>query len=215
MFKRVALSARRRTAQGKSWVRRVTGRERLVVSVPQAGTTWVSVLMQAALSVRDGRPLSAPVFTNTPLDGFSLRPHVTFTHDGFVATDASTAAVVEQAKKNPTAMIVRDFRDVIVPVWFSSRFRVREGNVAFAEGLDEFLNQRYDLRKVVDVMNAWAEHPNLYIIRYEELHADGASVLGGLLSHFGIDGVTGEMLRRAVRRRRSKTCSGSRHKAWA
>ncbi|MGF1527319.1 MAG: sulfotransferase domain-containing protein [Candidatus Competibacterales bacterium] len=155
-----------------------------VVSFGKSGRTWVRVMLQ--------RYAQHPA-----LDPLQRRRQVFFTHDNYLADYTGQGDSKAVYGGLPVVLLVRDPRDVVVSQYFQWRHRMRpvkkrlNGYPSAGEDLTPFAFAMHPagLAKVVNFLNTWAlglqEIDRVHVVRYEDLRADTAKALEGIIAHLG------------------------------
>ncbi len=186
-----------------------------VVSYPKSGRTWFSHLFyHYTLAHFDSIDLDYGFayrielrkrFQRLLLERASDRqyPIVSFNHGGGGGKKSTgklknkTASILVR----PTVLLTRDPRDVIV----SHYHHLRKQGAMASPDLSSFLrNREFGVIRVVRFLNIWsasvrARHPNLRVIRYEDLRADTVRALTEALRFLGVSDVKDAALSHAVR----------------
>lgn len=162
--------------------------DRLVMSFPKAGRTWLRVLVAAALGASAGGRAAAESevgrwLASDRVDAAGRR--LFFTHGLSQRLDADgdqLAAFAERWATRPTLVVVRDPRDVVVSYYFQRTRRPFKGDAHTPGDLSAFLrDELVGAPRIVTLMNAWeatagrcGESARL---SYESLHRDAVDAL--------------------------------------
>ena len=173
----------------------------LLLSFPKAGRTWLRVMLGQAMSEHFGI-CDADLFKldrmGDPARGI---PRIKIKHDDNPQLKVPEELVPNKSEYRGVKVVylVRDIRDLAVSNYFE--FTRRRGQED--RGLPAYLRSR---RGSVDTMirhyNIWAANRHVpadfHLVRYEDLHADGAACLSDLLEFLGIRNVADSTVRRAI-----------------
>ena len=173
-----------------------------IVSHPKSGRSWLRVLIGKALCEYAGLD-DQLIFDKDHLAQATGVPKVSYTHEDVgnskhkryweLETDKS------QYKKKKVLLLIRDPRDVLVSYYFhvSRRSDLFHGSIA------EFTRHDvYGIRKIVTFYNIW--HANLHVpqalflLGYEELHADPQGKLREVLDFIGAADIDDGIVQKAV-----------------
>lgn len=184
-----------------------------MVSYPKSGRTWFSHLYYHytlahfdAIDLDYGFAYRTELrkgFQRLLLDRARHRTYaiVHFSHAGGGGKKRANQLKDKTAQflEKQTILLTRDPRDVIV----SHYHHLKKNGRMHSPDLSSFLRDRhFGVRRVVRFLNFWAapiraQHPNLEVIRYEDLQADAQGTLKQALGFLGTTG-TDEALRHAA-----------------
>jgi hypothetical protein len=172
----------------------------LLVSFAKSGRTWLRVMIGKAISDHFG--LSGDVLD---IDYVVRRrpsiPIIVETHDGGTVRARVSDVVHPKTKYRDKKVLfmVRDPRDIVVSAYFqaSKRKRVFEGE------LSEFLRSPLgSIDTILAFYNTWARERTVsrafHMVKYEDLHANPAFQLRGILDFIGLDEIQEASIQRAV-----------------
>ena len=155
---------------------------------PKSGTTWLGYLLAQLLKESPDEQLGLDSFNRYVPDVNTLYRR----RAGLVglAGLGDPRFMLCHAEFDPTlprvVYVLRDPRDVMVSYWHYQRF-LRPGHV---ESLAEFLQRPAYFPCAWDAhVRGWLlprRHPNLLVLRYEDMHADTAGVLRQVLDFAGL-----------------------------
>lgn len=162
--------------------------DRLVMSFPKAGRTWLRVLVAAALGASAGGRAAAESEVGRWLasDRVDAAGHrLFFTHGLSQRLDADgdqLAAFAERWASRPTLVVVRDPRDVVVSYYFQRTRRPFRSDSHSPQDLSAFLrDELVGAQRIVTLMNAWQaatrRHTESARLSYESLHRDTVDAL--------------------------------------
>jgi sulfotransferase family protein len=193
--------------------RSVRGSDVFLCTYPKSGTTWLGFMLAQVLKGDVGEELGLDSFNRYvpdvnllytkrgSLEGFSglSDPRFFLCHAAF---DLRLPRVV---------YVMRDPRDVMLSYWHYQKFLVK----GYSKSLREYLEGddqwpcRWD-----DHVASWLlprRHPNLLVVKYEEIQQDAAGVLRSVLGFAGVE-VSEERIVRAVEASRFERMRASEEK---
>ncbi len=166
---------------------------------PKSGTTWLGYLLAQLFKATPDEALGLDSFNRYVPDvnqeyrrRTSLAAHAGLPDPRFLLTHAP-----HDGRLPRVVYVLRDPRDVMLSYWHYQRF-LKPG---YAEPLADFLRRddvfagRWD-----DHVAGWLlprRHPDLLVLRYEDMHADTAGVLRRVLDFAGV-AATATAVTRAV-----------------
>jgi hypothetical protein len=123
-------------------------------------------------------------------------PTLFFTHDNYLRDYTGTDAKFENYGRARIVLLVRDPRDTAVSQYFQWKHRIRPRKKVInayplgdLEVYDFIAGEAAGIPKIIGFMNAWAQDidrfPQLMILKYEDLRADGPGQLRKLLAFLG------------------------------
>ncbi len=200
-----------RWLRGREEARKLRQADCVVVSYGKSGRTWLRVLLSRFYQLRHGLSEKNLIgFDNLKRKDPSI-PAIFFTHDNYLKDYTGHADSKADFYDKKVVLLVRDPRDVAVSQFFQWKYRMRPKkknlNKYPAHGedvpvYDFVMNPDAGLPKIIDFMNLWAqEMPHMdkvLVVRYEDMRADTAGVLGRIVEFIGTPG-TEEQIREAVR----------------
>jgi hypothetical protein len=145
---------------------RAARRRPLVVSFPKAGRTWLRVMLDELGVDAEYTHFGAGVARALPADALAPRSW--------------------WYARRPTLLLIRDPRDTLV----SSFHQATKRRHTYAGNLAAFVRDaRFGIEKVVRWNAMWVEvaqaHPNVAIVSYEGLRAQGAPLVQAAARHLG------------------------------
>ena len=164
----------------------------VIVMMRGSGSTWLHTLVRRIMSERAGKPFDTPLwrFANrsTPFMYFN-------TDDGSHHPNEDAEHMLRRYRGKKVVLLVRDPRDI-----YLSRFHwLRDGRGEIEGDVGRFLQTKHDgARRIVDVLNAWSRHPDLHLIRYEDMRRDTAGAMRGMLDFLGLSDVSDDAIQDAV-----------------
>lgn len=174
----------------------------IVVSFPKAGRTWLRLMVGRALAGHFdllSRASAEQVLDVRPLADLDERvPRILFTHDG--GPQGQTPEQIAGSSKNlykdtKVVLLARDPRDVVVSLYFQkSRRREKQGGDTFTGTLADYVhNPVGGFDSILAWYDLWARSTSIprdfLLVRYEDLHRDGARELARFLEFAGVHGV--------------------------
>lgn len=152
---------------------------RAVVSFPKSGRTWLRFILD------------------------ELRVDADYSHAGAVPTPTDPYPqlnISPLTQYERIILLLRDPRDTVVSWYHHSTKRLLpkyEGTIS-----DFIRNPNYGIQRIVEFHVLWlgvaAQHRNVRVLRYEDMHRDVAAVIAEALSFFGESRPTGTIQRAIV-----------------
>jgi alcohol sulfotransferase len=177
-----------------------------VVSYPKSGRTWFSTIyfhyarlvlgaldmLQQSLHMPDRNLPFQQLLAERATHG--RFPVCTFTHLGFSglkpfeSSDAPWPDKASSVLKQPTILIVRDPRDVVVSHYH--HLRAVGGVLDPSLSLGEFVHGRWGIERIVRFMNMWAPamqtgHPHFHLCTFESLKRDTVGTFSAAMAFLG------------------------------
>lgn len=189
-----------RWVRGRDEARKLALANRVFVSWAKSGRTW----LRAMLANYYEREYQIARMGLLDFDNFHRQvpqiPIVFFTHGNYLRdyTKHYDSKIDFYGKR--VLLLVRDPRDTAVSQYFQWRYRMSDWKRKLTTSRDltddsifEFVMGRdYGIPKIIDFLNGWATEASrvqsLRVIRYEDMRADPARVLGDVLEFFGTPG---------------------------
>jgi len=193
--KKIAIDRRLR---GREEFRKLQQADCVVVSYGKSGRTWLRVMLSRFYQVKHGLPdYSLIVFDNLHAQNPNI-PRIFFTHDNYLKDFTGHADSKQDYYRKKVVLLVRDPSDVAVSQYFQWKHRMQPWKKrlnrypAHGADIDEYqfaMDQNVGLPKIVDFLNLWAKEAEkidqLLVVRYEDMRADTAKVLGQILDFIG------------------------------
>lgn len=174
-----------------------------VLSFPKVGRTWLRVMLGKAITLAHGIETDDVMELDRLVGRVPGLPRVRFKHDDNPHFRAPHELVTRKTEYRDCTVILmaRDIRDTLVSLYF--QMTRREDRYRFTGTLDEFLRcPRGSTDTMIRFYNIWADQRavprRFHLARYEDLHADPAPVLRGVLEAMGVEGVSDDVLAQAV-----------------
>jgi hypothetical protein len=140
-------------------------------------------------------------FTTAGVDAPGL-PRILATHDDSPQVKSADKVMASKRgyRRHAVVFLVRDPRDTIVSLYFH---KTRQLGEQYQGTLGDFLHEPVgSLASLVAFYNVWAEQRHVprvfHLARYEDIHADPAGALRGVLDAVGLPGVCDEIVAGAV-----------------
>lgn len=200
-----------RWLRGREEFRKLELADGVVVSFGKSGRTWLRVLISRFYQIKHG-------IAERHLIGFDnlhrmnpAVPKLFFTHDNYLKDYTGNTDSKADFYTKKVVLLVRNPLDTAVSQFFQWKFRMRPGKKALNEypehGSDVdiytfVMSESAGLPKIIDYMNLWARESDrvksLLVVRYEDMRADTAGVLGRILAFLGTP-ATADQLAECVR----------------
>lgn len=199
-----------RWLRGHEDYRKLSLADSVIISFGKSGRTWLRVMMSRFYQVKHGlaeRHLIA--FDNLHSKNRDI-PLIFFTHDNYLKDFTAHNQTKEDYYEKKVVLMVRDPADVAVSQYYQWKFRMTERKKRINKYpldpsvtlFDFVINPECGLGKIIDFMNGWAREfgrfRSLLVVRYEDMRADPAGVLGRILEFVGTP-ATPDQLAEAVR----------------
>lgn len=166
-----------------------------ILSYPKSGRTWLRMLIGTVLNdyfqleLEDGQKAALSKLTK-PLRSF---PTIRLLHD-----DDPGITPYRQLSQNKNRfagkkviLMVRDPRDVVVSAYYQYKFRMNREDLKDTSLSDFLKGDTGGLHSIIEYLNSWAvqipKHPQLFILRYEDLKMDGLSSLREIMLFLGLE----------------------------
>ena len=187
-----------RRLRGKEEARKLALSDAVVVSFGKSGRTWLRMLLSRFYQVRYGLDEAAFIgFDNLAKQNADI-PRLFFTHDNYLGDFTGNTEDKSDFYGKKVVLLVRDPRDTAVSQFFQWKYRMRPGK----KGLNDYpehgsevsiydfvMHEGAGIPKVVRFLNGWAREleavGEVHVVRYEDLRADTAGALGGVLRFIG------------------------------
>ena len=187
--------------RGREEHRKLARTEHVLMSWGKSGRTWLRVMLsrfyQVAYGIPEGRMLE---FDN--LHRIDRRiPCLFFTHGNYLRDYTGNWTTKAEFYDKRILMLVRDPRDVAVSQYFQWKYRMRPvkkllndypPHGAEVSLFDFVMDPAAGLPKVIEFFEIWQrELPRVkasLVVRYEDMRADPAAVLGRVLAFLGTPG---------------------------
>ncbi len=205
--KKTALERWLRGREELRWVRRA---DCVVVSYGKSGRTWLRVMLSRFYQVRHGLPMRQLMSYDNLHRRNPAVPVIYFTHDNYLKDYTQHHDSKEDYLGKKVVLLVRDPRDVAVSQYFQWKYRMRARKKQLnrypehgrdVSIYDFVMDPDAGLPKIIAFMNLWAEElprmDDLLVVRYEDLRARTAEVLGQIVEFIGTPG-SDEEIRQAV-----------------
>lgn len=198
------------------WIKRVTPKfikayyhhrliEIYVLSYPKAGRTWLRMLLASAIDEVFGLNLEDKVKTSTLRLTHNIKevPTLQFSHDDDPGRTDYRKLNLNKAKflNKKVVLLIRDPRDVVVSSYYQYKFRDSLEAVQDMTMSEYIRGNTGGLKSIIQYMNSWAnyigKHPNLLVIRYEELQENGVKTLSSFFKFINIP-VSDNITRKAL-----------------
>ncbi len=175
-----------------------------VISYPKSGRTWHRLLVGTYIALKHRSDLSRAADPARLCRAHRL-PVIHYTHNGanfmnYLDADDSRVADPTFWSGKKVIFLARDIRDTLTSAYFHARWRSNR----FGGSLADFIRDRTTgAEKLLTALNRW--HCNRELasnhlhIRYEDMHADAASVLRGTLEFSGFHELDETIIRRAAK----------------
>ena len=199
-----------RWLRGREEARKLGQTDHVLMSWGKSGRTWLRLMIsrfyQLAYGIKEGRLLE---FDNLHRANPSI-PRLFFTHSNYLRDYTGDWTTKQAFYDKQVIMLVRDPRDVAVSQYFQWKFRMRPVKKLLNDypphnadiSVYEFvMDEGAGLPRILDFFEIWQrELPKVKastIVRYEDMRADPAAVLGRVLAFLGTPG-TREQIESAV-----------------
>lgn len=199
-----------RWLRGREEARKLAETDHVLMSWGKSGRTWLRLMIsrfyQLAYGIKEGRLLE---FDNLHRANPAI-PRLFFTHSNYLRDYTGDWTTKQPFYDKQVIMLVRDPRDVAVSQYFQWKFRMRPVKKLLNDypphnaeiSVYEFvMDQGAGLPRILEFFEIWQrELPKVKastIVRYEDMRADPAAVLGRVLTFLGTPG-TAEQIEGAV-----------------
>jgi hypothetical protein len=185
-----------RWLRGYEEAKKLEKADAVIVSFGKSGRTWLRVMLTRYFTQKYGLPSSAMMEFDELKRRNSAIPILFFTHDNYLRDYTGTDAKFENYGRAKIVLLVRDPRDTAVSQYFQWKHRIRPRKKVInayplgdLEVYDFIAGEAAGIPKIISFMNAWASDigrfPQLMILKYEDLRADGPNQLRKLLEFLG------------------------------
>lgn len=195
-----------RWLRGREEHRRLRAADVALVSYGKSGRTWLRVMLSRFYQVRYDLPATAMLEFDNLARLDPRVPTVLFTHGNYVRDYTGDYATKAPFHDKRVVLLVRDPRDIAVSQYFQWKYRMRPWKKVLNDYpphgtdvsvFDFFMDPDAGLPKVLEFLDGWErELPKLrhvHVIRYEDMRADPAAALAGILAFLGTPGTPEEM----------------------
>lgn len=185
--------------RGRKEYKEVKAADFVIVSPPKCGRTWLRMMLSRFFQIRYGLPEDELLGYDNYHRLNAIIPRIRFTHDRYIKDYTGNHDSKRDFYRKNVILLVRDPRDVAVSNYFQwintvnpykkSLLNLPE-NPAEAPIFEYAMMPRFGIPRTVDFLNAWAPElektrSNL-LIRYEDMRAEPARILGDILSFMQI-----------------------------
>jgi len=196
-----------RWLRGREEYRKLQLADWVLLSWGKSGRTWLRVMLSRFYQRKFGLPPQKLLeFDNfNRLD--SRAPTVFCTHDNYLRDYTNHVDTKVDFYGKRIVMLVRDPRDVAVSQFFQWKYRMRPWKKRLNDYplhgtevsiYDFMMSLDVGLPRIIDYLNGWVNEfpnlPELLLVRYEDMRADPAGVLGEILHFTGTPGTDDEIL---------------------
>lgn len=175
-----------------------------VISYPKSGRTWHRLLVGTYIAFKYRSDLSRAADPARLCRAHRL-PVVHYTHNGsdfmnYFDADGPRVADAEFWRGKKVIFLTRDIRDTLTSAYFHARWRANR----FGGALSDFIRDRTTgAEKLLTAFNRWHQNRELASnhlhIRYEDMHADAATVLRRTLEFSGFQDLDETVIHRATK----------------
>lgn len=190
-----------RWLRGREEARKLARTEHVLMSWGKSGRTWLRVMLsrfyQVAYGIPDGRMLE---FDNLHRANPAI-PSLFFTHGNYLRDYTGNWADKREFYGKKIVLLIRDPRDIAVSQYFQWKFRMRPvkkllndypAHGAEVPIFDFVMDANVGLPAIIGFLETWErELPKVrdsVVLRYEDMRADPAAVLGRVLGFLGTPG---------------------------
>lgn len=190
-----------RWLRGREEARKLRGADAVLLSWAKSGRTWLRLMLSRFYQVRHGLPPTAFLEYDNLKRRVPGIPSVFFTHGNYLRDYTGDWTAKRAFYDKRIVFLVRDPRDVAVSQYFQWRHRMRPWKKflndypphgAELSLYDFVMHEEAGLRHILEFFRIWArELPRVraaHLVRYEELRADPAAQLEGVLEFLGTPG---------------------------
>jgi hypothetical protein len=199
-----------RWLRGREEFKRLQGADWVLMSWGKSGRTWLRVMLSRFYQLSGGLDERELLdFDNLKKRDPSL-PAVFFTHNNYLRDYTGNFESKAHFRGRKIVLLVRDPRDVAVSQFFQWQYRMRPNKKFINDypphGADidvwDFVRDvDAGVPRIVEYFNGWAraipELGDLLVVRYEDMRAEPARVLGQILEFTGNPG-SPELVQEAV-----------------
>jgi hypothetical protein len=194
-----------RWLRGREEYRKLQAADLVVISFGKSGRTWLRVMMSRFYSFKHGLNENLLVgFDNMYRQNHAI-PKMFFSHDNYLKDYTGNVDNKADFYNSNVILLVRNPLDVAVSQFFQWKYRMRPGKKALNDypehGSDisiyDFVMHPAVLPKIIDYCNLWATESSkiksLHIVRYEDMRANTAEVLTGIIDFIGTEHTEAEI----------------------
>jgi hypothetical protein len=185
--------------RGRKEYKEVAAADFVIVSPPKCGRTWLRMMLSRFFQMRYGLPEDELLGYDNYHRLNAIIPRIRFTHDRYIKDYTGNNDSKRAFYRKNVILLVRDPRDVAVSNYFQWINTVNPykkallnlpENPAEVPIFEYAMMPRFGIPRTVDFLNAWAPElektrSNL-LIRYEDMRAEPARILGDILSFMQI-----------------------------
>jgi hypothetical protein len=190
-----------RKLRGKQEYRKLQAADWVLMSWGKSGRTWFRVMLsrfyQLKFRLRQNALLE---FDNLHRSNRAV-PRVLFSHNNYLRDYLGDWSSLDHFRDKKLVLLARDPRDTAVSQYFQWKYRMRphkkrlNGYPAHGENLTVFdfvMDARAGLPRIIEFLNGWApllaHHPDILLIRYEDMRSDPQAVMQRVLEFTGTPG---------------------------
>jgi hypothetical protein len=185
-----------RWLRGYEEAKKLEKADAVIASFGKSGRTWLRVMLTRYFTHKYGLSSSTMMEFDELKRRNSAIPTLFFTHDNYLRDYTGTDAKFENYGRAKIVLLVRDPRDTAVSQYFQWKHRIRPRKkiinaypLGDMEVYDFIAGEAAGIPKIIRFMNSWAQDidrfPQLMILKYEDLRADGPNQLRKLLGFLG------------------------------
>jgi hypothetical protein len=192
--------------RGRKEYKEVKTADYVIVSPPKCGRTWLRMMLSRFFQIRYGLPEGELLGYDNYHNMNPAIPRIRFTHDRYIKDYTGNRDSKRDFYQKNVILLVRDPRDVAVSnyfQWINTVNPYKKELLALPERPAEVpifeyaMMPRFGIPRTVDFLNAWApelEKIRSYrLIRYEDMRAEPARILGNVLAFMQIQAFPEEL----------------------
>jgi len=185
--------------RGRKEYKEVKAADYVIVSPPKCGRTWMRMMLSCFFQIRYGLPEGELLGYDNYHKMNSAIPRIRFTHDRYIKDYTRNRDSKRDFYQKNVILLVRDPRDVAVSNYFQWINTVNPYKKALLDlperpaevPIFEYaMMPRFGIPRTVDFLNAWAPElekiRSYLLIRYEDMRAEPARILGNALAFMQI-----------------------------
>lgn len=175
-----------------------------IISYPKTGRTWLRMLLKSALEEYTGIKASDPLELHELSNADPRIPRLRVIHDDepHWKTPKQLRRNKAKYKNKKVILLIRDPRDTMVSLYLQMTKRWRVFLPEWKTREAYIWQERGALQSMIAYYNIWAQSRHLpgglLLIRYEDIHANTATVLKKILAFMGINDISDAAIAKAI-----------------